>query len=124
MPLPRWLATTLKHTLNKREIRKGSRPVLIHVGRSSGTRYETPLDAHPIENGYLFILNYGTRSDWCRNILAAGSATLRIDGKEIALEAPRIVNKAEAYPLLPADFTAPPDWVGVEHCLRMDLAAT
>jgi deazaflavin-dependent oxidoreductase (nitroreductase family) len=123
MPLPRWLATTLKHTFNKLEIRKSSRPVLIHVGRSSGTRYETPLDAHPIDGGYLFIMNYGSRSDWCRNILAAGSATLRLEGKEIVLNTPRVVAKAEAYELLPGDFKGPPDWVGVEECLRMNLAA-
>ena len=123
MPLPRWLATINKHTFNKMEIRRGSRPVLIHVGRSSGKQYETPLDAHPVDNGYLFIMNYGTRSDWCRNILASGSATLRVDGREVALGAPRVVDKSEAYQLLPADFKAPPDWVGIEECLRMDLAA-
>ena len=123
MPLPRWLATINKHTFNKLEIRKASRPVLIHVGRSSGKRYETPLDAHELDDGYLFIMNYGTRSDWCKNILTSGTATLRIGGREIALDTPRVVKKTEAYPLLPADFKAPPDWVGVEECLRMDLAA-
>lgn len=122
MPLPRWLAQFNKRTFNKLEIRRGVRPVLIHVGRSTGRRYETPLDAHPVENGYLFIMNYGTRSDWCRNILAAGTATLRVDGTELALIAPRLVDKAEAYQLLPSGFKAPPDWVGVEECLRMDIA--
>ena len=84
---------------------------------------ETPRDAHPIANGYLFIMNYGTRSDWSRNILAAGSAKLRIEGTEIALDTPRLVDKAEAYALLPSDFKAPPDWVGVAECLQMNVAA-
>jgi deazaflavin-dependent oxidoreductase (nitroreductase family) len=66
------------------EIKRGNRPVLSHVGRSSGKTYETPLDAHAVEGGYIFIANYGRDSDWVKNILAAGTAALRVDGDEFA----------------------------------------
>lgn len=50
-------------------MRRGARPVLTHVGRTSGKTYRTPLDAHRVEGGYVFILVYGPRSDWVRNVL-------------------------------------------------------
>lgn len=33
VPLPRWLAQLNKRVFNPREIRRGTRPVLVHVGR-------------------------------------------------------------------------------------------
>lgn len=120
MPLPKWLALITKHVFNPMEIRRGVRPVLIHVGRSSGRTFETPLDAHPIENGYLFIMNYGRDSDWVKNILAAGSATLRVDGREVALRSPRVITKEDALPLLPTTSKWPPDPMNITECLRME----
>jgi deazaflavin-dependent oxidoreductase (nitroreductase family) len=122
MPLPKWLAQLTKHVFNPMEIRRGVRPVLIHVGRSSGRTFETPLDAHPVEGGYVFIANYGRDSDWVRNILAAGTATLRIDGNEVVLASPRMISKEEALLLLPATSKWPPSLMKVTECLRMDVA--
>ena len=59
MPLPRWLANFNKRTFNKLELKRGVRPALTHVGRSSGQVYHTPLDAHRVEGGFIFIMNYG-----------------------------------------------------------------
>jgi hypothetical protein len=76
MDLPRWLARMNKHVANPLEIRRGVRPVLTHVGRTSGRTYRTPLDAHPLPNGYVFIPMYGPRTDWVKNVLTAGTARL------------------------------------------------
>ncbi len=76
MPMPRWVARINKRVFNPMELRRGVRPVLTHVGRSSGKTYRTPLDAHLIEGGYIFIVMYGSDSDWVQNVLAAGAATL------------------------------------------------
>jgi hypothetical protein len=73
MPYPTWLAKINKRVFNPREIRRGERPVVLHVGRSSGTPYQTPLDAHPTKRGYLLVVRYGPGSDWVRNILMAGT---------------------------------------------------
>lgn len=67
------------YTFNPRELKKGFRPVLIHVGRTSGREYRTPLDAHSVDGGFLFIPMYGVNSDWGRNVLAAGSARVRVN---------------------------------------------
>lgn len=121
MPLPRWLAQLNKRTFNKREIKSGDRPVLCHVGRSSGRVFETPLDAHQVDGGYLFIANYGRNSDWVKNIQAAGTATLRIDGGEVALVSPRMVPKDEAVRLLAVGTKWPPAPMNVTEALRMDI---
>lgn len=121
MPLPRWLARINRRFLNPREIRRGVRPVLIHVGRSSGQVYRTPLDAHPVQDGYLFIPLYGPRTDWVRNVLAAGTARLSIGGEEILLASPRMVRKQDVWPLLPAGAKPPAAVSAKTELLRMDL---
>lgn len=121
MPLPKWLAQINKRVVNRMELKRGVRPVLIHVGRSSGTTFFTPLDAHPIDGGYVFIMNYGRDSDWVRNTLAAGSASLRVGDDEVALVSPRVITKEEALPLLPATSKWPPNPMNVTECLRMNL---
>ncbi|MDP4506807.1 PNPOx family protein [Nonomuraea turcica] len=79
----------------------GMWPVLTHVGRVSGATYRTPLDAHPVDGGYLFVLVYGSRSDWVQNILAAG----------------------EALQALPDEIARPPRILRITEFLRMDLVA-
>jgi len=122
MPMPRWLAKVNRRVFNPIEVRRGVRPVLIHVGRSSGTTYRTPLDAHPVEGGYVFIPNYGPGSDWVRNILAAGSARLRVEGEELELTSPRMVRKADVWATLPAGTKTPPGIKDDSELLQMDRA--
>lgn len=121
MPMPRWLAKVNRRVFNPIEIRRGVRPVLIHVGRSSGTVYRTPLDAHPIDGGYVFIPNYGPRSDWVRNILAAGSARLRLGDDELALTSPEMVRKADVWPSLRPGTKTPPGIKDDSMLLQMSL---
>jgi deazaflavin-dependent oxidoreductase (nitroreductase family) len=120
MPLPRWLARLNKRAFNPREIRRGVRPVLIHVGRSTGRTYRTPLDAHPVPDGYVFIPLYGPRTDWVRNVLAAGSARLSIGGVEVGLVSPRMVRKQDVWPLPATGAQAPPGISERSEVLRMD----
>lgn len=124
MPLPKWLAQINKRVFNRIELKRGVRPVLTHVGRSSGKTYHTPLDAHPVDGGFIFIANYGSSSDWVRNIMAAGTARLKTGGKEFTLESPRLVTKEVAFEQLPATTKAPPDIMNVTECLQMDISPT
>ena len=122
MPLPMWLAQINKRTFNKMELKRGVRPVLAHVGRSSGKTYHTPLDAHKVDDGYIFIINYGSRSDWVKNILAAGSATLRVEGNEVTLVSPRVIMKDVASQQLPGTTKWPSGFMNVTECLQMDIS--
>jgi deazaflavin-dependent oxidoreductase (nitroreductase family) len=121
MPLPRLLARVNKRVFNPLEMRRGVEPVLIHVGRSSGKTYRTPLDAHPLQDGYLFIPMYGPRTDWLKNVIAAGAARLSIGGTEIELESPRLVRKGEVWPLLAAATKTPWGISDESELLRMDV---
>lgn len=120
MPYPRWLARINKQVFNPREIRRGKRPVVIHVGRTSGTVYQTPLDAHPTRRGFVLVVRYGPESDWVRNILVADAATLRGDGREHRLESPRLVTQQEAVDELAAGLDPGSDFFKAEHYLLMD----
>lgn len=53
MPVPEVAGQVNKRVFNPLELRLGVRPVLTHVGRTSGTTYRTPLDAHPVDGGGL-----------------------------------------------------------------------
>ncbi|HYO18129.1 MAG TPA: nitroreductase/quinone reductase family protein [Dermatophilaceae bacterium] len=119
MPLPRWLARINKRVFNPMEVRRGARPVLIHTGRSSGKTYRTPLDAHRLPDGYLFVPLYGPRTDWVRNVLAAQAALLSIDGHEIELQSPSLVKKKDIWPMVPANNKSYPGISDESELLRM-----
>ena len=122
MAYPRWLAKINKRLFNPGQIRKGRYPVVTHVGRKSGKTYQTPLDAFPTTTGYVLVARYGPESDWVQNVLAAGEATLRVDGVEHALGSPRLVDVAEALDALTA---AEPqrDFASADDFLLMDEVA-
>ena len=121
MPLPKLLARINKRSFNKLEIKIGKRPVLNVIGRSSGRSYRVPLDAHPVDNGYIFFLMYGTGSDWVQNVLAAGSATLDVDGETVELRSPKIIGETEAWEVLAAGTKRPPRLAKVSDYLRMEI---
>ena len=121
MPVPMWVAQVNKRVFNRMELRRGVRPVLTHVGRSSGKVYHVPLDAHPVDNGYIFILMYGSESDWAKNVLAAGTARLKVGGEEFDLKSPRLITKDEAWEQIDVATKAPPNFLRVTEYLQMDI---
>lgn len=120
MALPRWLAEINRKFVNPGAIKRGSWPVLVHVGRNSGRIYRTPLDATPVgAEEYAFIVNYGRKSDWPKNVMAAGKAELELGKETITLADPKLVPATEAFEMFPPDAKKPPAFVGVEQCLLM-----
>jgi deazaflavin-dependent oxidoreductase (nitroreductase family) len=122
MPMPLWFGQINKRFFNKMELKRGVRPVLTHVGRSSGTVYQTPLDAHPVDDGYLFILVYGSGSDWVKNVMASGTASLKVGDKELELVSPKLVTKDVAVERMPEGTKAPPAFMKVTEFLQMDIS--
>ena len=80
-----------------------------------------PLDAHAVDDGYIFILMYGSGSDWVKNVLAAGTADLKIGHDEFDLVSPRLVTKDVAWQQMPASAKAPPKFLRVTEYLQMDV---
>jgi deazaflavin-dependent oxidoreductase (nitroreductase family) len=86
-----WL---LKNTLNRvtsRIAKSGRGPFSLvrHVGRKSGTVYETPIMVARVPEGFIAELTYGENVNWYRNIVAARGCELLVDGvthRVIAIE--------------------------------------
>jgi deazaflavin-dependent oxidoreductase (nitroreductase family) len=64
--------------------------VVVHTGRTSKRRYETPVNVFCAADGYVIALTYGPESDWVRNVLAAGRCELVTRGRRERLTSPEI----------------------------------
>ena len=73
---------------------------LEHVGRNSGNRYRTPLLVFATRDGFAILVGYGPESDWLKNVVAGGPATLHKRGTIMGLGNPRLMAKAEAAQLI------------------------
>ena len=67
---------------------------LRHVGRKSGRVYRTPLMLFRRGDRAVIALTYGERTQWLKNVLAAGTCTFEAPGRgpPIRLEAPEFVH--------------------------------
>ena len=70
--------------------------VVRHVGRRTGRTYETPIVAVEHEDGFLIALPYGERTDWMKNVLASGHATILSHGGTYEVDRPQIIAMTEA----------------------------
>jgi hypothetical protein len=75
-------------------------------------------------DGFVIALPYGAGTDWVKNVLAAGSATLVHDGRTYAVERPHVVPLAA----VAEDFGSRERRFlrvfGVQECLRLSRALT
>ena len=70
--------------------------VVRHVGRRSGRTYETPVIAVQHDDGFLIALPYGKRTDWLKNVLGKGSATIVTNGHTYEVDRLEVIPMAEA----------------------------
>lgn len=93
--------------------------VIRHRGRTSGTRYETPVQAVPTEDGFVIPLPYGTSADWLKNVLAAGSASIAHDGNTFGVDHPELLSKTAVDPYFAAKDQRTHSLYGVDQFLRV-----
>ena len=79
-----WL---LKHTLNRATLRAARTPggpfsIVRHVGRKTGTTYETPLILARLGEDFVAELTYGPEVQWYQNVVAAGHCVVVFGGSE------------------------------------------
>ena len=75
--------------------------VVRHVGRTSGTLYETPIGPYPTDYGFDIALPYGSSPDWLKNVVAAGSAVIVHEGVAYSVDQPEVVLTADAIDNVP-----------------------
>lgn len=91
-------------------------------GRRSGRVYETPIVPVRTGDGFVIALPYGSRANWCRNVLASGSATLVHDGATYAVEEPEIVPMSAVETCFSPSEQRSHRLFGVDECLRVRTA--
>lgn len=82
--------------INPRQLRSAGTPgayasVIRNRGRTSGRQYETPVGAVATVDGFVIGLVYGSRSNWLKNVLASGSATVVHEGHTYEVDRPEVV---------------------------------
>lgn len=95
MPLPRALARFNRMVTNRVQGLWADRlppwGVIIHRGRRSGREHRTPVLAWRDGDRLVVALFYGADTDWVRNVLSAGHATVVRAGTHLALTDPHVV---------------------------------
>ena len=64
--------------------------VVKHRGRKSGRQYETVVNVYRKRRVLAILLGHA-KADWVKNILAAGEADVRVNGRDLRITNPRIV---------------------------------
>ncbi|QLY32931.1 nitroreductase family deazaflavin-dependent oxidoreductase [Nocardia huaxiensis] len=100
MPTPRWIARANKYGIN--QLTRFIAPwapgwaVVIHRGRKSGRTFRRPLWAFKRGDRFVIALTYGSRSDWVRNVVAAGGCEMISRTRRYRVTNPRVYNDPEA----------------------------
>jgi len=94
-----------------------------HVGRRSGRPYATPVVAVPVEGGFAIPLPYGDGVDWLRNVLAAGEATVVLDGVRHRVTQPVVVPSGAVLAQVPPDWGTRTRIYRIRHWLRVSEAS-
>jgi hypothetical protein len=64
---------------------------LEHFGRKSGTRHLTPIHPVPIEAGFRITVPLGMRSEWAKNVVAAGHCRMQLHDTVYDLDEPQLL---------------------------------
>jgi deazaflavin-dependent oxidoreductase (nitroreductase family) len=96
--------------------------VIRHRGRTSGTAYETPVGAVATDDGFVIGLVYGPRTDWLRNVLAAGGATVVHEGRTVEVDRPEVVPTASMAAAFGDKEFRNLRLFGVDQCLQVHRA--
>ena len=65
--------------------------VLTYQGRKSGKMYSTPVNVFRRGDDYIFVLTYGSDTDWVKNVLAAGGCQIMTRGRNVQLIQPIVI---------------------------------
>lgn len=87
---------------------------LEHVGRVTGIRRLTPVHPEPTADGFRIVVPLGPRSEWVRNVLAAGHCRIQLHDTVHELDEPVVLRPDEVEDL-PAPLARLFGWLGFEY---------
>jgi len=113
-----------RRVFNPRQMRKAGTPgayagIIRHVGRRTGRTYDTPVVPVTTDDGFAIVLVYADRTEWLRNVLAAGEATIVVEGATYEVDRPEIVPADRAGRAWSDDERKEMRRFGNDTCLRL-----
>ena len=92
--------------------------LLTYRGRATGRIYHLPLNVFRRGEHYIFVLTYGSESQWVKNVLAAGGCQIRVRGRDVRLVEPELIVNPP-WELIPLPARLIERMAGVTEFLRM-----
>ena len=93
--------------------------IIRHRGRVSGRLHETPVGAEATDDGFVIALPYGTATDWLKNLLASGTATIVNEGGTYEVDQPEVRPLASELSWFPPADQRNLHRFAVEQCIRV-----
>jgi deazaflavin-dependent oxidoreductase (nitroreductase family) len=93
--------------------------VITHHGRRSGKTFRTPVVVRPTSDGFIVPMPWGERTDWYRNVRAAGECVIRWKGRDYPLVQPEVIEHPGAEVGFDAFQRAMMARFGIDHGLRL-----
>ena len=95
--------------------------LLTYRGRTTGRTYHLPMNVFQRGEHYIFVLTYGSDSQWVKNVLAAGGCGIRVKGRDLQLVEPELIVNPP-WNLVPRAVQLIERLAGVTEFLRMRAA--
>jgi deazaflavin-dependent oxidoreductase (nitroreductase family) len=113
-----------KALLNPGQMSRAGRPggyaaIIRHAGRTSERSYETPVGAERTDGGFVIALVYGRQTDWVKNVLAEGSATIVHEGTHYPVERPEVRSLSEHLDDFPGSMRSSARLMNVTECVLL-----
>lgn len=102
-PLTKILNPLIVKLAGRRHFRMAAQ--IHHTGRRSGRAYVTPAGARLYGEVIMIPLTFGNRSDWVRNVTAAGACSIRLDGRDYRAARPEFLSQDQARELVKSMFS-------------------
>jgi deazaflavin-dependent oxidoreductase (nitroreductase family) len=93
--------------------------VIQHRGRRSGKDFRTPVVVRPVDDGFIVPMPWGERTDWYRNVRAAGGCLIRWNGRDYPVVHPEVIDGAAARVSFSGFERAAMKGLHIDQCLRL-----
>ena len=97
--------------------------VLVHRGRTSGHEYRIAVVVRSFEDGFVIPMPFGERTQWAKNIMAAGGARIVWNGRTYDVMSPELIDAETAGPSFSGAQRAAVGKIGMTTFMRLRIAA-
>jgi hypothetical protein len=125
-PMPKVLNPLVKKVSGRKHMSMAA--TVYHQGRRSGRHYTTTTGARFTGDEFVIPLTFGTESDWCRNLHAAGGGRIRLKARTYEVNSPEVfpwpANPALVKRAYPAPMRVMLKALGIKAFIRLRVVST